>query len=94
MCSLLYKKSRNQLRMHCTSMLWIGIAALLFAVVECLAYCKESMAQKQVDVRVVDSIKTSEGPALNISAPKKKLTPEKANEFYLFLQHYISLKCR
>ena len=66
------------MRMHCTSMLWIGTAALLFTVVEYLAHRKETMAQKQVEVRNADSMETMEGEVLNVS--KKKLTTEKAKE--------------
>ena len=83
--------------MHCTSMLWIGIAALLFTVVEYLACCRESMAQKQVDVRMADFLKTSESSALNTSAPKRKLTQEKAKELatktrWVFWFLYVALR--
>ena len=66
--------------MHCTSMLWIGIAALLFTVVKYLAHCRETMAQKQVEVRNADSMQAAEGELLNVSVPKRKLSPEKAKK--------------
>ena len=65
--------------MHCTSMLSIGIAALLF-IVEYLAHRRETMAQKQVEVRLASSMETSEGSTSNTSAPERKLTLEKAKE--------------
>ena len=76
MCSPVYKRTRNWMRMHCTSMLWIGIAALLFTVVEYLAHHRENMAQKQVEVRNADSMETMEDEVSKVS--KRKLTPEKA----------------
>ena len=38
------------------------------------------MAQKQVEVRNADSMEATEGELLNASAPKRKLTTEKAIE--------------
>ena len=66
------------MRMHGTSMLWIGIAALLFTVFEYQAHHRENMAQKQIEVRNADSMETMEGKVSNVS--KKKLTLEKAKE--------------
>ena len=66
------------MRMRCTSMLWIEIAALLLTVVEYLAHRRENMAQKQVEVRNTNSMETMEGEVSNVS--KRKLTPEKAKE--------------
>ena len=66
--------------MHCISMLWIGTAALLFTVVEYLAHRRETMAQKQVEVRNADSTEVSEGELLDTSALKRKLSTEKTIE--------------
>ena len=64
--------------MHCTSMLWTGTAALLLTVVEHLAHHRETMAQRQVEVRSADSVEAMEGEASNVS--KRKLSTEKAKE--------------
>ena len=64
--------------MHCTSMLWIGTAALLLTAVEYLAHRRETMVQRQVEVRNADSMETMEVEVLNAS--KRKVTPEKAKE--------------
>ena len=64
--------------MHCTSMLWIVTAALLFTVVKYLTHRRETMTQRQVEVRNADSIETMEGEVLNVS--KRTLIPEKAKE--------------
>ena len=61
-------------------MLWIGTAALILTIVEYLVHRRENMAQKQVEVRKADSMEVSEGELLNTSAPKRKLTLEKAKE--------------
>ena len=61
-------------------MLWIGIAALLFTVVEYLAHRRETMAQKQVEVRNANLMEATEGELLNTSALKRKLTTKKAIE--------------
>ena len=53
--------------MHFASMLWIGIAALLFTVVEYLAHRRETMAQKQVEVRNAELMETMEGEVTNVS---------------------------
>ena len=66
------------MRMHCTSMIWIGTAALLLTVVEYLAHQREIMAQRQVEVRNADLMETMEGDVLD--ATMRKLTPEKAKE--------------
>ena len=66
------------MRMHCTSMLWIGTAALLLTVVKYLAHQREIMAQRQVEVRNADSMETMEGEVS--IATRRKLTPEKAKE--------------
>ena len=65
---------------HSISMFWIGTAALLFTVVEYLAHRRGTMAQKQLEVRNADSMEAVEGELLNTSAPKRKLSPEKAKE--------------
>ena len=62
--------------MHCSSMLWIGTAALLLTIVQYLAHQREIMAQRQVEVRNADLLETTEGEVSN--AVKRKLTPEKA----------------
>ena len=64
--------------MHCNSMLWTGTAALLLTVVGYLAHHRETMAQKQVEVRAAESIEAMEGEASN--ALKRKLSTEKAKE--------------
>ena len=66
------------MRMHCISILWIGTAALLLTVVEYLAHQRETMAQRQVEVRNAESMETMEGEVSNVS--KRRLTPEKAKE--------------
>ena len=66
------------MRMHCTSMLWIGTAALLPTVVEYLAHQKETIVQRQVEVRNSNLMETMEGVVSN--ALKRKLMPEKAKE--------------
>ena len=66
------------MRLHCTSMLWIGTAALLLTIVEYLARQKETMVQRQVEVRNADSMETMEGEVSYVS--NRKLTPENAKE--------------
>ena len=78
MCSQSYKKSGNQTTMHCSSMLWIGSAALLLTVVQYLAHRRENMAQRQVEVKNADSMETKVDEMSN--ATKRKLTTEKAIE--------------
>ena len=74
-------------------MLWIGNAALLLTIVEHPAHRRETLAQKQVEVRIANSTKTTEGQASNVFAPKRKLTPEKAEDkmsryiFYCAVPH-------
>ena len=65
---------------HCISMFWIGTAALLLTILEYLAHRRETMAQKQVELKKADSTEVAEGESLNMSAPKRKLTLEKAKE--------------
>ena len=55
-------------------MLWIGTAALLLTVVEYLAHRRETMTQREVEVRNADSMETMEGEVSN--ALKRKLAPE------------------
>ena len=59
-------------------MLWTGIAALLLTVVDYLAHQRDSMAQRQLEVRSTEPTETMEGEESN--AAKRKLTPEKAIE--------------
>ena len=56
------------------------MGALLFTVVEYPAFHRGIMAQKQVEMRVVEVKELSANLASNTSAPSKKLTAEKTKD--------------